>query len=27
VLIGHGVKVPEGGVNASNAANVPIKTD
>ncbi|HEX6764679.1 MAG TPA: cytochrome c [Polyangiaceae bacterium] len=25
ILVGHGVRVPEGGVNASNAANVPIK--
>ncbi|HEX6767045.1 MAG TPA: cytochrome c [Polyangiaceae bacterium] len=27
VLVGHGVKVPEGGVNAANAASVPIKAD
>ena len=27
LLLGHGVKVPVGGVNASNAASVPIAVD
>jgi mono/diheme cytochrome c family protein len=27
LLMGHGVQVPEGGVNASNAANVPVKVE
>lgn len=27
VLLGHGVRVPAGGVNESNAAQVPIKTE
>jgi mono/diheme cytochrome c family protein len=27
ILVGHGVQVPEGGVNPSNAASVPIKAN